>query len=91
MTSARVPRQSHPMFNSKSIHIALLGLIVGSAVAYLFGSYRLETRRQLEAEAAAQAIGDQPAEHPEVTDEAMLAFFEEALASNPNDTELMGR
>ncbi len=80
------------MLNSKNIHIALLGIILGSAFAYVYGSYRLESRRQAEAEALAGSSGAGiGAEHPEITDEQMLAFFAEALRTNPNDAELIFR
>ena len=80
------------MLNLKNIHIALLGIIIGSACAYVYGSYRLESQRQMEARTLTVA---QPAgignTHPEITDDNMLAFFAEALASNPNDPEIMTR
>jgi len=80
------------MLNSKNIHIALLGIILGSAFAYVFGSYRLESRRQMEAGTLAASPGAEVAQdHPEITDQNMLAFFAEALASNPNDPELLTR
>ena len=80
------------MPNSKNIHIALLGIILGSALAYVYGSYRLESRRQMEAQTLAgtpsAGFGD---EHPEITHQNMLAFFADALRSNPNDPELITR
>ncbi len=80
------------MLNSKNIHIALLGIILGSAFAYVYGSYRLESRRQMEAETlAGSPMAGVGAEHPEITDEQMLAFFAEALTTNPNDAELIFR
>ncbi len=80
------------MLNSKNIHIALLGIILGSAVAYVYGSYRLESRRRVEADTLASAQGPGAGDlHPEVTDEQMLAFFAEALRTNPNDGELIFR
>jgi cytochrome c-type biogenesis protein CcmH/NrfG len=80
------------MLNSKNIHIALLGIILGSAFAYVYGSYRLESRRQLEAETLAGSPRAEVApDHPEITDQTMLAFFTEALAANPNNPELLSR
>ena len=79
------------MLNSKNIHLAILGIILGSAIAYVYGSYRLESRRQMEAEALMGSFESTAAEHPEITDNDMLAFFEDALASGPNDPELMTR
>jgi len=80
------------MFNSKNIHIALLGIILGSAFAYVYGSYRLESRRQMEAETLAGSPGAGLAgAHPENSDEDMLSLFAEAITRNPNDSELLYR
>jgi tetratricopeptide (TPR) repeat protein len=80
------------MLNSKNIHIAVLGIILGSAFAYVYGSYRLESRRQMEAATLVASPGAAVAnDHPEITDQNMLAFFAEALATNPNDPVLIAR
>ena len=83
------------MFNSKNIHLALLGIILGSAVAYVYGSYRIESERRAATEEilASSAIVDTnaPEGHPEVDEADMLALFDAALAREPNNSELLAR
>ena len=79
------------MFTSKNIHIAILGIILGSASAYVFGSYQAEARRQIAADEAAATIEEAATDRPEITDEEMLALFDEALQQNPDEPELLMR
>ena len=79
------------MLNSKNIHFALLGIILGSAIAYIYGSYLLEAGRRIEAETVAGAVAGQAPTHPEVTEQDMAALFSQALEANPNDPELLSR
>lgn len=77
---------------SRSVHLLLLGVILGSATAYVWASVRAGTERALRAEEARQALVPNPADpHSEVTDQDMVAMFEEALAVNPTDRELLAR
>ncbi len=79
------------MFSARNIHVALLGLILGSATAYVFGTYQSESRRSAEAAQLTESLAAAPADHSEVTDEEMLALFDQALAENPNNAELKTR
>ena len=79
------------MFNARSVHVALLGLILGSATAYVYGTYQSESRRSAEAAQLTESLAAASADHSEVTDEEMLALFDQALAENPNNAELKTR
>ena len=83
------------MLNSKNIHLALLGIILGSAVAYIYGSYRIESERQAAVEdilsSSATVAPDATAVHPDVEETEMLALFDLALAQDPNNPELLAQ
>jgi tetratricopeptide (TPR) repeat protein len=81
------------MLNSRTIHFIVLGVIMGSAVAYAYGSYQTSQRRQAEtaAVAASTGAGGEAAAHPDVTEQEMLDLFTQALAVSPNDPELLSR
>ncbi len=80
------------MFSAKNIHIGLLGIILGAASAYIYASHQAEARRAVAAEQALEAFQERSAaEHPDISDQEMLALFDQALAANPNDPELMTR
>lgn len=80
------------MLNSKTIHFILLGVIVGSTAAYIYGSYGSHQRQLaaagdgLNASAAAMPEG-----HPDFSEQEMLDLFDQALAVSPNDPELLSR
>jgi Tfp pilus assembly protein PilF len=75
------------MLNSRNVHFAVLGIILGAAVAYVYASYQTEAGRR----ARAALLAPTPADHPDVTDAEVLALFEEAVAANPNDADLLTR
>ena len=75
------------MFTSRNIHFAILGIILGSAFGYIFAFYQVQASMPPPISAASQA----PANHPEVTNEQMLALFKQALDKNPNEPELLTR
>ena len=79
------------MFSARNIHIALLGLILGSATAYVFGTYQAETRRSTEAARLAASLAAAPVDHSDITDQEMLALFDQALGENPDNAELKTR
>ncbi len=79
------------MFSGKNIHIAILGIILGSGSAYIFGSYQAGARRQIAVDEAAATLQESSADRPEITDEEMLALFDEALRQNPDEPELLMR
>ena len=76
------------MFSARNIHLALLGLILGSATAYVFGTHQTESRRRAEAAQLAESIAAATVDHSDITDEEMLALFDQALAENPDNAEL---
>jgi tetratricopeptide (TPR) repeat protein len=77
------------MFSSRNIHFAILGIILGGASGYIFAFYQAQNSIQ-RAPAAAAATAP-PQDHPDVSNEQMVAMFNEALQKNPNDPELMRR
>jgi len=80
------------MLNSKTIHLVLLGVIVGATVAYVYSSYQANSLRQAEAAAILDAAGVGIGEaHPSVTEQEMLGLFAEALEFGPDDPELLSR
>jgi Flp pilus assembly protein TadD len=79
-----------PMLTARHIHALLLGVILGSASAYVYASARTGAERDaLAQQARSRLVGGAPADHPEVTGQAMLEMFAEAVASNPNDPRLL--
>ena len=83
---------SADMLSSRNIHILLLGVILGAASGYVYASFRTESRRQAAAgEALDNLTRTAPEAHPEVSDQEVLAMFEEALALSPNDEEILAR
>jgi predicted Zn-dependent protease len=80
------------MFSSRNIHFAILGIILGGTLGYIFAFYQVEA--SMPAPAAPSASGSNsntPAGHPNVSNEQILAMFKEALEKNPNDTTLMNK
>jgi tetratricopeptide (TPR) repeat protein len=80
------------MLNTKTVHLIVLGLIVGSGAAYVYANHQTSTRRQAEAAATVASTSTAPgAEHPNVDEQEMLDLFTQALAVSPNDPELISR
>lgn len=79
------------MLNSISIHIALLGIILGSGSAYVFSTYKAEISRNLKAAQLAESIANASSNHSDITDSEMIALFDQALDENPENTELKRR
>ena len=76
------------MFTSRNIHFAILGIILGASSGYMLAFYQVQKSMP----PPAISTGSSPAqEHPEVSNEQVLAMFKEALERNPNDTTLMTR
>jgi cytochrome c-type biogenesis protein CcmH/NrfG len=75
------------MFSSRNIHFAVLGIILGATSGYIFAFYQAERNMPTPAARASNV----PAGHPDVTNEQMVKMFEQALAKNPNNPELMTR
>ena len=86
-----------PMLSPRNLHFALLGVILGAAAGYIFGQYKAQARiapPSVSAPAGDEGFPDSgsgklPPDHPDVTDEQMLAMFKEAIQKNPNNAELL--
>ena len=77
------------MFTSRNIHFAILGIILGGTFGYILAFYQVQSAMPPPALGSSSAGGSE--DHPKVTNEQLLAMFQEALAKNPNDPELMTR
>jgi len=79
------------MFSSRNIHFAILGIILGGTLGYIFAFYQVQASMPAAAppSAAANSNSNLPGGHPNVSNEQILGMFKEALAKNPNDTTLM--
>jgi Tfp pilus assembly protein PilF len=74
------------MFNSRNIHFALLGIIIGAASGYVLAFYQVQASTPRTA-----TSGNLPQNHPDVNNDQLLAMFKEALQKSPNDATLMTR
>jgi Tfp pilus assembly protein PilF len=81
------------MFSSRNIHFAILGLILGASTGYIFAFYQAGSSVVAPAQQGSQtgAQTAAPANHPDVTPEALLQMFQVALKNNPNEPELLSR
>src|SRR5438270_358732 len=84
------------MFSSRNIHFAILGIILGATLGYIFAFYQVQASVPPPASPSASSAGSNstpnsklPSGHPEVTNEQLLEMFKAALEKNPNDTTLM--
>jgi Tfp pilus assembly protein PilF len=79
--------------NSRSVHLLLLGMILGAATAYVYASVQTSAQRaQLAGEARDRLISGTAADpHAGLSDADMLEMFEQALATSPDDPELLSR
>lgn len=75
--------------NSRTIHFISLGLIIGVATAYVYAAYQSQTRRAAEVEAVLATTASANAGHDMENPEEMIALYEQALAMNPGNQELM--
>ena len=78
------------MFSSRNIHFVILGIILGGASGYILAFYQAQSTLRRAPVRAASPAGA-PQNHPEVSNERMVALFKQALEKNPNDAELMTR
>jgi Flp pilus assembly protein TadD len=79
------------MFSSRNIHFAILGLILGAVSGYVFAFYQAHTRLPTTATTKQAPASGLPQDHPNVSNEQMVALFQEAIEKNPDNTELMIR
>jgi tetratricopeptide (TPR) repeat protein len=80
------------MLSSRNIHFVILGIILGSIAGYVFAFYQAHSTSA--APVGAETPGTETTageEHPDISDEQMLALFQGAIERNPNNPELMTR
>src|SRR5262245_14329348 len=75
------------MLSSRNIHFAVLGVILGGVFGYIRAFYQVQAA--MPPTAASSPASNLPNGHPNVTNDQLLAMFQEALKKNPNDTTLM--
>jgi tetratricopeptide (TPR) repeat protein len=73
------------MFTSRNIHFAILGIILGATSGYILAFYQVQSSMPPPSLGSAGT----PPNHPELSNEQLLAMFKQALAKNPNNPELM--
>lgn len=78
------------MFSSRSIHFALLGIILGASAGYVFAFYRASAALPPPL-TEAQAEAEVPAGHPEVNSQQMLDAMKKAVELDPNQPEVIKR
>jgi Flp pilus assembly protein TadD len=73
------------MFSSRSLHFAVLGVILGASVAYVVAFYQAQSRTQTEL----------PSNHPPVaggeSSRSALDSLRSAVERNPNDADMVAR
>lgn len=77
------------MFSSRNIHFAILGVILGASMGYIFAFYQAE--HKIARQTASAANSGVPQNHPNVSTEQILEMFKVALERNPNEPELLTR
>ena len=80
------------MLSSRNIHFVILGIILGATAGYILAFYQAAAAAPQPSEVAAHS-GDAalPANHPEVSDEQMLALLKKAAESSPDQPEVLSR
>lgn len=78
------------MFSSRSIHFAVLGLILGASTAYIFAFYRAQSALP-PVITEAQAQSEVPPGHPDVSSEQMLEAMKKAVELDPKQPEVVKR
>lgn len=80
------------MLDSRTVHWVLLGVIAGSAAAYVYANYRIHGARLDELRNTQNAaVSESTDAHADVTEQGMLELFARALAISPDDPELLSR
>jgi len=77
------------MFSSRNIHYAILGIILGASVAYIFAFYQVESTMPAQAQSLQQ--NGMPANHPDVNNEQMLELLKKAVEDKPDQPEMISR
>lgn len=83
--------KNFPMFSSRNIHLAILGIILGASTAYVIAFYKAHTAAAPPPLTASVAQGDVPAGHPQVNSEQMLEAMKKAVEISPDDPEIVSR
>ena len=76
------------MLSSRNIHFGVLGIILGAVTGYILAFYQVQASIS-RATPASSSNPSVPNGHPDVTNDQLVAMFQEALKKNPNDTTLM--
>ena len=79
------------MLTSRNIHFAILGIILGASSGYILAFYQVKKAMPPPAISAPGSSSSTPENHPDVTNEELLAMFKEAMEKSPNDPKLMTR
>jgi len=75
------------MISARSIHFAILGVIIGASAGYVYAFYDAE--KSLPPQTVHQA--GLPANHPDVNNDQMLELLKKAVEENPNQPEMVAR
>jgi Flp pilus assembly protein TadD len=78
------------MFSSRTIHFAILGIILGASTGYVFAFYRAHAAMP-PALAETQVESEVPVGHPEVNTEQMLEMMKKAVETDPTQPEVVKR
>jgi tetratricopeptide (TPR) repeat protein len=79
------------MFSARSIHFALLGIILGASSGYIFAFYRAQAALPPPNLTETEAQSDVPAGHPDVDNAQMLEAMKKAMEASPEEPELIKR
>src|SRR5437868_6622699 len=78
------------MLSSRNIHFAILGIILGASSGYIFAFYQIDKNIPVRTRTLDQP-GNNGGQHPEVSNDQILAMFKEQIAKNPKDAEVLSR
>src|SRR5712671_4698057 len=81
------------MFSSRNIHFAILGIILGVTAGYVLAFYQAAAAAPKPSTEVAAHSGDAalPANHPEVSDDQMLALLKKAAEESPDQPDVLAR
>ena len=79
------------MFSARSIHFALLGIILGASSGYIVAFYRAQAALPPPELTEIEAQSDVPAGHPDVANPQMLEAMKKAMEASPKEPELIKR
>jgi len=82
---------SKPMFSSRNIHLAILGIILGASAGYVVAFYKANAALMPPPLSPAQAENGVPSGHPDVNSEQMLDAMRQAVEKDPKNPEILTR